>query len=198
MSYDRKDAFYKKAKREGYRARSAYKLIELNREFHFLRPGARVIDLGAWPGGWVQVAAELVGQSGKIVGIDLVALESIPLPQVTLLQGDATDPGQQERLLLTLGGAADVLLSDMSPKLSGIKEVDEARSMELCRVALTCTSTLLRVGGALLMKVFMGSEHKHLLAEIRQGFATVKTTKPESSRKGSAETYIFASGRKNF
>lgn len=198
MSYDRKDAFYKKAKREGYRARSAYKLIELNREFHFLRPGVRVIDLGAWPGGWVQVAAECVGQSGKIVGIDLVALESIPLPQVTLLQGDATDPVQQERLLLTLGGTADVLLSDMSPKLSGIMEVDEARSSELCRVALTCASTLLRVGGSLLMKVFMGSEHKQLLGEIRQGFAAVKTTKPESSRKGSAETYIFASGRKNF
>jgi 23S rRNA (uridine2552-2'-O)-methyltransferase len=196
MSYERKDTFYKKAKREGYRARSAYKLIELNRELHFLRPGARVIDLGSWPGGWVQVAAELVGQSGRVVGIDLVALEPLPFSQVTLLQGDATDPIQQEQLLTALGGPADVLLSDMAPKLSGIKEVDETRSMELCRVALTCASTLLRVGGSLLLKVFMGSEYKKFLADLRDVFTTVKVTKPQASRKGSAETYIFASGMK--
>lgn len=198
MGYERKDAFYKKAKREGYRARSAYKLIELDREFHFLRPGARVLDLGSWPGGWVQVAAERVGQSGRVVGIDLVVLEPIPFSQVTLLQGDVTDPLQQERLRHTLGGPADVLLSDMSPKLSGIKEVDEARAMELCHVALTCASILLRVGGAMLQKVFMGSEHKQLLTEVREVFTIVKTTKPESSRKGSAETYVFAAGKKNF
>src|SRR3954467_11345297 len=118
--YERKDTFYKKAKREGYRARSAYKLIELNQEVHFLRPGMRVVDLGSWPGGWVQVAAEIVGRSGKVVGIDLVALEPLPFPQVTLLQGDATDPVQQERILASLGGLAEVLLSDMAPKLSGI------------------------------------------------------------------------------
>jgi 23S rRNA (uridine2552-2'-O)-methyltransferase len=198
VSYERKDAFYKKAKQEGYRARSAYKLIELNREFHVLRPGGRVVDLGSWPGGWVQVAAELVGKSGKVVGIDLVALEPLPFAHVTLLQGDITDPRHQERLFAALGGPGDVLLSDMAPKLSGIKEVDEARSMELCRVALTCVSTLLRTNGSLLMKAFMGSEHKYLLAEVREKFTTVKTTKPEASRKGSAETYIFASGLKNF
>lgn len=191
--YERKDAFYKKAKREGYRARSAYKLIELNREFRLLRPGARVIDLGSWPGGWVQVAAELVGHGGKVVGIDLVTLDPLPFSQVTLLQGDATAPVQQQRLLTLLGGPADVLLSDMAPKLSGIKEVDEARSMDLCRVALSCVSTLLRPDGSLLLKVFMGTEHQRFLAEVRGAFATVKTTKPESSRKGSAETYVFAS-----
>jgi 23S rRNA (uridine2552-2'-O)-methyltransferase len=109
------------------------------------------------------------------------------------LQGDATDSLQQERLLTALGGAADVLLSDMSPKLSGIKEVDEARAMELCHVALTCVSTLLGPGGSLLLKVFMGAEHQRFLAQVRDAFATVKTTKPESSRKGSAETYVFAS-----
>jgi len=128
--YERKDTFYKKAKREGYRARSAYKLIELNREFRLFRPGMRVVDLGAWPGGWVQVAAALVGQTGKVVGIDLVALEPFSFSQVTLLQGDATDPVQQEKMLVALGGSADIVLSDLAPKLSGIKEVDEARSME--------------------------------------------------------------------
>lgn len=194
--YERKDAFYKKAKREGYRARSAYKLLELQREFCLLRPGMRVVDLGAWPGGWVQVAAEQVGQTGKVVGIDLVALEPLSFAHVTLLQGDATDPAQQERILAVLGGSADVLLSDMAPKLTGIREVDEARSMELCRAAFSCARAWLRSGGALLLKVFMGSEHKALLTELRSLFTSVKTTKPESSRKGSAETYVVATGFK--
>jgi 23S rRNA (uridine2552-2'-O)-methyltransferase len=194
--YERKDAFYKKAKREGYRARSAYKLLELNREFRILRPGMRVVDLGAWPGGWVQVAAESVGPAGKIVGIDLVALEPFAFPQVTLLQGDAADPAQQEKILAALGGPADVILSDMAPKLTGIKEVDEARSMELCRLALAIASTLLRPGGSLLLKVFMGPDHKMFLTEVQIRFSSVKTTKPESSRKGSAETYVFAGGLK--
>jgi 23S rRNA (uridine2552-2'-O)-methyltransferase len=194
--YERKDSFYKKAKREGYRARSAYKLIELNQEFRFLRPGMRVVDLGSWPGGWVQVAAEIVGPNGKVVGIDLVAMQPLPSPQVTLFHGDATDPVQQEHILAALEGPADVLLSDMAPKLSGIKEVDEARSMELCRLALASATTLLRPGGALLMKVFMGQEHKAFLAEVRTLFSSVRTTKPEASRKGSAETYVFAAGLK--
>jgi len=190
--YERKDAFYKKAKREGYRARSAYKLIELNREFRLLRAAMRVVDLGAWPGGWVQVAAELVGRTGKVVGIDLVALEPLSFPQVKLLQGDVTDPAQQERILAALGGPADVVLSDMAPKLSGIREVDETRAVALCRAALHCAQTLLRPGGALLLKVFMGAEHKALLLELRSLFPLVKTSKPESSRKGSTEVYVVA------
>jgi 23S rRNA (uridine2552-2'-O)-methyltransferase len=194
--YERKDAFYKKAKQEGYRSRSAYKLLELNREFHFLKPGDRVIDLGAWPGGWVQVAAGSVGPAGKVVGIDLVKLDPLPLANVTLVQGDATDPLQQEKLLMLLGGPADVLLSDMAPKLSGIREVDEARSIDLCRAALTCAPALLRLGRSLLLKVFMGPEHKVFLAELRAAFATVKATRPEATRKGSAETYVLASGLK--
>lgn len=198
MGYERKDAFYKKAKREGYRARSAYKLLELNQEFRLLRPGMRVVDLGAWPGGWVQVAAEAVGHAGRVVGIDLVALEPLPFSQVQLLQGDATDPIQQQRIVEALGGPADVVLSDMAPKLSGMREVDEARSIALCRAALSCAQQLLRPGGSLLVKVFMGPEHKVFLAELRAAFATVKTTKLESSRKGSAETYVLAAGMKKF
>lgn len=195
--YERKDAFYKQAKREGYRSRAAYKLLELNREFHFLKPGGRVVDLGSWPGGWVQVAAALVGQKGQVVGIDLVELEPLPFANVTLLQGDATDPAQQQKILSLLGGPADVLLSDMSPKLSGIREADEARSMELCQVALVCAATLVRSGGTLLLKIFMGPEYKTLLAELRAAFATVKATRPEATRKGSAETYVLATGLKN-
>jgi len=192
--YERKDAFYHKAKREGYRARSAYKLLELNKEFRFLKPGNRVIDLGSWPGGWVQVAAEAVGKDGRVLGIDLVALSPLPVTQVTLLQGDATDPMQQQKMLMLLGGQADVLLSDMAPKLSGIKEVDDARAMDLCRAALACTSSLLRPRGTLLLKVFMGQEHRQLLAELRAAFTTVRTTRPEATRKSSAEMYVLATG----
>jgi len=192
--YERKDRFYKKAKQEGYRSRAAYKLLELHQELQIFKPGDRVIDLGSWPGGWVQVAASLVGNTGQVIAIDLVALDPLPLPNVSLLRGDATDLEQQEQILALLGGRSDVLLSDMAPKLSGIRETDETRAMELCRTALTCAPRLLRPSGTLLLKVFMGSEYKAFLTELRTTFTVVKTTRPESTRKGSAETYVFARG----
>jgi len=192
--YDRKDIFYRKAKQEGYRSRAAYKLLELHNELRIFKPGDRVIDLGSWPGGWVQVAASLVGNTGQVIGIDLVALDPLPLPNILLVQGDATDPKQQAQLFALLGGRCDVLLSDMASKLSGIRETDEARAMELCRTALACAFQLIRPGGAFLLKVFMGSGYKALLTELRAAFTTVKVTRPEATRKGSAETYVFATG----
>ena len=194
MAYERKDTFYKKAKQAGYRSRSAYKLIELNNEFHFLKPGGRIVDLGSWPGGWIQVGASVVGKTGHVVGIDLVALDPLPLPNVTLLQGDATDQAQQEKIRAVLGGPADVVLSDMAPKLSGIREHDDARAMDLCHTALACARSLLRPGGTLLVKVFMGDTYQTFLTELRTAFATVKTVRPDATRKGSAETYVLASG----
>ena len=195
MAYKRKDAFYKKAKQEGYRSRAAYKLLELNRSWHILRPGDRVIDLGAWPGGWVQVAAQAVGKSGQVLGIDLLKLEPLPLKNVTLVQGDATDPDQQQSLLTSLGRAADVVLSDMAPKLSGVREADEAHAAGLCRTALSCCDTFLKPGGSLFLKAFMNEEYQPFVAELRSAFQTVKTSRPEATRKGSAEVYILASGR---
>jgi 23S rRNA (uridine2552-2'-O)-methyltransferase len=197
VAYDRKDTFYKKAKQEGFRSRAAYKLQELHREFRIFKPGSRVVDLGSWPGGWVQVAANLVGNNGQVIGIDLVVLDPLTSPNVTLVQGDATDPAQQEKILSLLAGPADIVLSDMAPKLSGIRETDDARAMELCRTALTCARKLLRPGGGLLLKVFMGAEYKPFLAELRAAFATVKSTRPEATRKGSAETYVWATGMRN-
>ena len=194
MTYERKDTFYKKAKQEGYRSRSAYKLIELNKEFRFLKLGDRVVDLGSWPGGWVQVAASVVGKTGRVIGIDLVIIEPISLTQVTLLQGDATDPALQEKILLALGSPADVVLSDMAPKLSGIRERDDARAMELCRTALACAQVFLRPGGVLVLKVFMGAEYQAILSELRAAFTAVKIARPEATRKGSAETYVLATG----
>ncbi|MGE4089899.1 MAG: RlmE family RNA methyltransferase [Candidatus Binatia bacterium] len=192
--YDRKDSFYKKAKQEGYRSRAAYKLLELHKEFRLFKPGDRVVDLGAWPGGWTQVAAPFVGKQGRVVGIDLMAIDPLPVANVTFLQGDTTDPAQQEQILTLLEGKADLILSDMAPKLSGIRETDEARAMELVHAAFACAQTLLRPGGALLLKVFMGPDYKRFLAELRIRFATVKATRPEATRKGSAETYVYATG----
>ena len=192
--YNRKDAFYKKAKQTGYRSRAAYKLLELSKTFRLIKRGNCVIDLGAWPGGWVQIAAELVGPQGKVIGIDLAQIDPLEKDNVILLQGDATAPDQQHQILSLLDGPADILLSDMAPKLSGIREVDEARCQELTQAALSCTTHLLRPGGALLLKAFMDPAHKALLAELRKTFTTVKTTKPEATRKGSAETYIVAIG----
>ncbi len=195
--YERKDAFYKKAKQEGYRSRAAYKLLELHKTFHVIKRGDRVVDLGSWPGGWAQVAAALVGREGKVVGVDVVELDPLPLDQVTFLQGDATDPALHHTILTLLGGRADVVLSDMAPKLSGIREVDDARAVELCRAALRCARALLRPGGTLLLKVFMGPEHKALLAEVRAVFSTVRMTRPDATRKGSAEMYLVATGLRN-
>jgi len=194
VAYERKDTFYKKAKQAGYRSRSAYKLIELNNECHFLKPGGRIVDLGSWPGGWVQVGASLVGKTGHVVGIDLVALDPLPLTNVTLLQGDATDQAQQEKIRTVLNGPADVVLSDMAPKLSGIRERDDAYAMDLCHTALTCARSLLRPGGTLLVKVFMGAAYQKFLTELRTAFVAVKITRPDATRKESAETYVLATG----
>ena len=197
MAYTRKDAFYKKAKQEGYRSRAAYKLLELNRAWRFLRAGNRVIDLGSWPGGWVQVAAQAVGPSGRVLGIDLVKLEPLPLANVTLAQGDAADPAQRQTLLAVLGRPADVVLSDMAPKLSGVREADDAHVSVLCQTALTCCGPLLKPGGSLFLKTFMSAEYKPFVAALRTAFRTVKTSRPAATRKGSAEVYVLASGRKN-
>ena len=197
MAYTRKDAFYKKARQEGYRSRAAYKLLELNRAWRFLRAGNRVIDLGSWPGGWVQVAAQAVGPSGRVLGIDLVKLEPLPLANVTLAQGDAADPAQRQTLLAGLGRPADVVLSDMAPKLSGVREADDAHVSVLCQTALTCCGPLLKPGGSLFLKTFMSAEYKPFVAALRTAFRTVKTSRPAATRKGSAEVYVLASGRKN-
>lgn len=191
--YKHKDAFYTRAKQEGYRSRAAYKLLELNREFHLLHRGDRVVDLGSWPGGWLQVASRIVGEEGKVVGIDRVALEPLPWENVTVLQGDASDPKVRERILTLLGHKADVVLSDMAPKLSGVKEADEARTMELCQIALACARALLRPGGRFLVKMFMGAAAKEFVDEVRGVFQSVKSTRPEATRKGSAEVYVVAS-----
>lgn len=190
--YDRKDRFYKRAKAEGFRSRAAYKLQELDRRHHLLSRGARVLDLGCAPGGWIQVAAQAVGPRGRVVGIDRLPLEPLPLPQACLLQGDLAAPDSLARLAEALGGPADVVLSDMAPDTSGVGFQDHVRSVELVRLALGAARVLLRPGGALLAKVFEGPELTALVAELKSAFAEVRRLKPEATRKGSRELYLLA------
>jgi len=190
VAYERKDAFYRKAKSEGLRSRAAFKLEDLDR--NLLREGDRVLDLGCWPGGWLQVAAKRVGRRGRVVGIDRKKLDPIGLENVRVVEGDVADEAVLAAAREALGGPADVVLSDLSPELSGIRDRDEARASELVRLALATAQTTLRPGGSLLCKVFMNSEHAAIVAEARRCFAEVSVTRSQASRKGSAELYLIA------
>jgi 23S rRNA (uridine2552-2'-O)-methyltransferase len=194
MAYKRKDGFYRRAKEAGYRSRAAFKLIELCRRHRIIRPGDRVVDLGAWPGGWLQVAAELVGPGGRVVGIDLVSINPLAKPVVTCLVGDVRDPSVQEEIARWSGGKVDVVLSDMAPKLTGVRATDVVRSAELAQTACQVTARLLRSNGRLLLKTFVSPDTDALVAALRHSFATVRRVRPEATRSGSAEIYIIAQG----
>jgi 23S rRNA (uridine2552-2'-O)-methyltransferase len=194
VPYERKDLHYRRAKAAGYRARSAYKLIELDDRHHLLRPGDVVADLGAWPGAWLQVAAERVGPRGRVVGIDLKAIAPLRLAGVTSLVGDVRDPAGIATLAERLGQRASVVLSDLAPRLSGVREADEARATELAVATLDAIRHVLAGGGTLVLKLFMNSDFPGLVGRLRAEFEQVRTTKPDSTRRGSAEVYAIARG----
>jgi len=194
MTYRPKDAYHRRARAAGYRARIAYKLAELAARFRLLRRGDHVIDLGAWPGGWLQIAAERIGAEGRAVGVDVVPLEPLPAANVALIAGDVRDPLVIRAARERLGRPADVILSDLAPKLTGVAATDEARRSELAASVLAALPHLLRPGGRLLMKVFMGPEQAALVAQLRKTFDDVRTTRPEATRRGSAELYAVGTG----
>ena len=196
MNYQPKDAFYRKAKKEGYRSRAAYKLLEVARRFQLIKHGDRVVDLGAAPGGWLQVAAELAGPTGKIVGIDLQPIAPFPEPNIVVLQGDATAPESKEKIRTLLGGAADAVLSDLAPHLSGIRDADISRSLDLVRMAHAAARDLLRPGGSFLVKTFVADELRDYFEELKRDFRSVERTRPEATRKASSEIYFCARGFK--
>ena len=190
-----KDPFVHKARAEGYRSRAAYTLIEIDARERFLVPGARIVDLGAAPGGWSQVAARKVAPGGKVIAVDL--LEIAPMSGVTVLRGDCRDAGIQAQLAQALEGRrADVVLSDLSPNISGIASADQARAAELVQMALDFCRTQLRADGVFLVKVFQGGEFAGLLKELKGMFGEVRTLKPAASREKSRETYLLARGLK--
>jgi 23S rRNA (uridine2552-2'-O)-methyltransferase len=194
VRYQRKDAHYRRAKAEGFRARSAYKLAELDDRHRLLHPGDRVVDLGAWPGGWLQVAAERVGPRGRVVGIDLKAIDALPARHVDTVVGDVRDPTVLSEVVTRAGGPADVVLSDLAPSLTGVRDVDEARCAELHAALLEALPSLLAPGGRALVKTFMDPSYAATLAKFREVFSQVRTTRPDASRRGSAELYVLAKG----
>ena len=194
MSYNPRDRYYKKAKHEGYRSRAAYKLLELQQRYRLLRPGDKVVDLGAAPGGWLQVAAKVVGQKGKVIGIDVQEMRPFSDGQIVSVHGDISAGEIQSKIAELLGGLADTVISDMAPKLSGVRDADIARAVELNRLALAVAVRLLRPGGSLLIKSFMSNELHQLTAELKKEFSDVQRTKPEATRQGSSEFYFVAKG----
>ena len=194
MAYKTNDAYYKRAKQEGYRSRAAYKLIELQQRFHLIKAGDLVVDLGAAPGGWLQVAANYVGATGKVIGVDLQAIEPFRARPITLLQGDITDSGIKQQIKDLLGGPADRILSDLAPRLSGIRDADTARCLELNQTALKVATQLLRPGGTLLVKSFVNQELQAFTSELKRYFSSVQRTRPEATRQASSEVYFCATG----
>ncbi len=194
--YERKDRFHQRAKREGYRSRAAYKLLELAKGQRLLRPGDRVVDLGCWPGGWLQVAAAQVGAEGRVVGVDLAAIEPplADLANVIAFVGDISEPTVLEEVLEVLGAQADVLLSDAAPKLTGVRATDRAHEESLLLAVEAALPKLLRPGGRLLIKILDGPEAQVIQRRLRNRFDRARTLKPEASRRGTTEHYLVGHG----
>jgi 23S rRNA (uridine2552-2'-O)-methyltransferase len=189
------DPYVARAKREGYRSRSAFKLAEIDDRFRFLKEGARVVDLGAAPGGWSQIAAKRTGAAqdrGRVVAIDILAMDGIP--GVEFLQLDFLDPQAPDKLKALLAGPADVVLSDMAANASGHRKTDHIRIMALAEAAAEFARDVLAPGGTFLAKVLQGGTEGALLAALKRGFASVKHVKPAASRSDSAELYVLATG----
>ncbi len=195
MSRHLSDPFVKQAQKDGYRSRSAYKLVELNDKDKLIRPGMRVLDLGSAPGGWSQVAGKLVGRKGRVLATDILPMDG--LPNVDFIQGDFTEDAIVQQLLDWLGGDRfDLIISDIAPNISGIDSADQARSMYFLELALDTVLRTLKPGAAFVAKMFQGSGSDQYLKELRTHFEKVAIRKPAASRKESREVYIVARGFK--
>ena len=191
------DPYYKKAKKEEYRSRASYKLKQLDKKYKIIQEGNTVVDLGAAPGGWSQVALEKVGEEGKVVGVDLNRFKKFHEENYYGIRGDFTTPEVQQKIMDLIGGKARVVLSDASPSLCGIKNIDQLRSIDLTNSVIGIAENILEKKGNLVIKVFQGPEYKNMLDNLKTKFRQVKTTKPPSSRKKSAEMYVVGLGYKH-
>jgi 23S rRNA methylase len=189
------DPYVHEATKRGFRSRAAFKLLQLDEKFHLLGPGKRVVDLGAAPGGWTQVAVDKVQTSKegwKVVGLDILPMD--PVPGATTMQADFLEEGAAERLKEALGGPADVVLSDMAAPTIGHQQTDHLRIMALAEAAYDFAEEVLAPGGAFVAKLFQGGAEKSLLERMKRDFATVRHAKPPASRAESSETYVVAIG----
>jgi 23S rRNA (uridine2552-2'-O)-methyltransferase len=184
----RRDQYRRLAKDQGYRARSAYKLLQMNRSYNIIKKGDKVVDLGCAPGGWLQVAVKEVGSSGKVIGVDLKPVT--PVAGAIILQDSIENPNVLSKIAEILGCNADVILSDMAPNVSGVWDIDHARQISLSTIALGFTRQVLRVGGSSVFKIFEGEMLKEFKSELRKSFGKVLLSKPSASRQESSELYI--------
>jgi len=184
------DPYVAAAKAQGFRSRAAFKLIEIDDKFHLIRRGGRVVDLGAAPGGWSQVAVQR--GAARVVGVDLLPID--PVPGASFVHGDFADPDMPARLTALMAGAADLVLSDMAPNTTGHGATDHIRILVLAELAFDFARQVLAPGGAFVAKVFQGGSEKDLLAPMKRAFATVRHVKPPASRKQSSELYVVATG----
>ncbi len=192
--YDPKDFYYRKAKKQGLRARSAFKIEEILRRHRLLRKGDAVLDLGAAPGGFLQLLADAVGEEGVAVGVDLEPIRNLGKPWVRTAVVDLLAPDALERIRALHAGRFALVTSDMAPKTIGVKVTDEARSLELVRMALAVAEATLAPGGAFVAKVFMGGEFAALKKELQARFEDVRVVRPQATRESSYEVYVLGKG----
>jgi len=186
------DPYVARAKREGLRSRAAFKLVEIDDKYRLLKPGARVVDLGAAPGGWSEIAARRLGAGGRVIAIDVLDMK--PIAGVEFQRLDFLDQAAPERLKTMLGGKADVVLSDMAANATGHRATDHIKIVALVESAAEFAREVLKPGGTFLAKVLQGGTEKQLLADLKRDFAIVKHVKPAASRSDSAELYVLATG----
>jgi len=186
------DPYVRAAQASGYRSRAAFKLLEIDDKVRLLKPGARVVDLGAAPGGWTQVSLERIAPGGRVVALDLLAMD--PVSGAIVLQGDFQDAAAEQAVLAALAGQADLVLSDMAPNTTGHNATDHLRIMALAELALDFAVRVLAPGGGFVTKVFQGGTEKALLEQLKLRFAVVRHIKPPASRKDSSELYVVATG----
>jgi 23S rRNA (uridine2552-2'-O)-methyltransferase len=187
----KREYYYRKAKAEKYRSRASYKLLQAVEKHNFIKPGYVVVDLGAAPGGWTQAARELVEDSGFVLAVDLKPLDRFDEPNVLAIISDIIEPQTVQNILNLLPSSVDVVISDVSPKISGIWELDHARQIDLAEQSLRIAISILRAGGNLFVKVFQGSTLNSFIKETRKYFRFVKLVKPKASRSQSAELYLL-------
>jgi len=187
----RKDYYYREAKREEYRSRASFKILQAVKRYGFIGLGDVVVDLGAAPGGWLQIARKIVGEKGFVLGVDIHKIEPLGYPNVYAIVGDIRDPEIATRIKAILPRSADAVISDVSPNVSGIWEVDHARQVELAECSLQIATRILEVNGHFFVKVFQGEMFNQYLNDVRKLFSIVKVVKPRASRKESAEIYIL-------
>lgn len=189
------DVYVKKSQQDGWRSRASYKLLEINKKDRIFKPGMKVVDLGAAPGGWSQVAIELLGDNGRVVASDILPMDGIA--GVDFVQGDFTEDAVLEKILATIGSdKVDLVISDMAPNMSGTLSVDQPNAMYLVELALDLARQTLRQGGTFLVKVFQGEGFDACLKDMRTSFGKVQTRKPDASRARSREVYLLASNFK--